>query len=74
MYGVYREPTYPERRLAELAALRRPLTDDEQREVMLRARQARRNTARNRRYAEDEAYRAKIVSRQQSYRRSRRRG
>jgi hypothetical protein len=65
--------TYPQRRLAELDALsrQRPLTDAEQREAMLRARQDRRNRARKRQYWLDPDYRARQVARAKVYREAR---
>lgn len=52
--------TFPQRRLAELDAIsrQRPLTDAEQREVLLRAKQDRNNRYRRVRYWLDEQYRA----------------
>lgn len=62
--------TYAERRLAELDALsrERELTDAEQREVMLRAKQDRRNRTRKQRYWIDPDYRAQHVSRMRAVR------
>lgn len=62
--------TYAALRLAELDALsrQRPLTDAEQREAMLRARQERRNVARRRQYAECEEVRQKARERVRQWR------
>ncbi len=54
-----RPMTLPERRLAELQQIsrQRELLDEEQREVLLRAKQLRRNAVRRARYESDPAYR-----------------
>lgn len=62
--------THAARRLAELdrIARQRPLTDDEQREVMLRARQERRNITRRLQYWINPDYRDAQVRRVRAYR------
>ena len=62
--------TYAAIRLAQLDALsrQRPLSDAEQREVMLRARQERRNVSRRRKYAECETERQKARNRVRQWR------
>lgn len=62
-----RLPNYAENRLAELCALRRPLTDAEQREAMLRARQARSAQRQREQYASDPAFRAAKIARATQY-------
>lgn len=57
--------TVPERRLAELERIsrERPLTEAEQREVMLRANEHRHNEARRRLYRRDPEYRQACLER-----------
>lgn len=64
--------SYAAARLAELDELsrQRPLTDAEQREVMLRARQERRNATRRRVYAENAAEQEKARERVRQWRRN----
>jgi hypothetical protein len=63
--------TLAERRLAELDALDRELTDAEQREAMMRARQARNNVSRRRKYFLEPAYRESCIARTRAYREAR---
>ena len=65
--------TYAARRLAELEVIgrTRPLTDAEQREVLLRAKQERRNNIRRRLYWLDEDYHRREVERVRTYREAR---
>lgn len=55
------------KRLEELTALRRPLTDDEQREVLWLANRARQKERLKRRYAEDAEYRERERQRSLAY-------
>ena len=63
--------TLPLRRLAELEAIgrTRSLTDEEQREAMLRAKQDRRNRTRKRTYFLDPDYRRQCIERSRANRR-----
>lgn len=64
--------TLPERRLAELGAIRdRELSVEEQREAMKRARQVRNNIARRRKYFLEPAYREDCIARTRAYREAR---
>ena len=64
--------TYAQQRLRELDAIarQRSLSDEEQREAMLRARQDRRNRARKARYWTDANYRAERQEQARQYRRN----